>query len=127
MSQIHLAALSGALALAIASGCASLRAQGAPAEYAAGVLVDSSKKMTLYTFDKDPDGRSVCNGPCAANWPPFMANADEKDVAGFTKVKRDDGKLQWAHGGKPLYFWVKDQKPGDRTGDGFNNLWRVAK
>jgi predicted lipoprotein with Yx(FWY)xxD motif len=116
-----------ALATTLAVGCASLRAQGAPADYYDGVLVDYSKKMTLYTFDKDPDGRSVCNGPCAANWPPFMANADEKDVAGFTKVKRDDGKLQWAYKGKPLYFWVKDQKPGDKTGDGFNNVWRIVK
>jgi predicted lipoprotein with Yx(FWY)xxD motif len=35
--------------------------------------------------------------------------------------------LQWAYKGKPLYFWVKDQKPGDKTGDGFNNVWRVVK
>jgi predicted lipoprotein with Yx(FWY)xxD motif len=26
-----------------------------------------------------------------------------------------------------VYFWVKDTKPGDRTGDGFNNVWRLAK
>jgi predicted lipoprotein with Yx(FWY)xxD motif len=69
----------------------------------------------------------VCNGPCAANWPPFVASAADKDVAGFTKVKRDDGTLQWAYKGKPLYFWIKDQKSGDKTGDGFNNVWRVAK
>ena len=27
--------------------------------------------MTLYTFDKDAagSGKSVCNGPCASNWP----------------------------------------------------------
>ena len=118
-----------ALALSIATGCASLRAQGAPAEYEGGVLVDYSKKMTLYTYDKDPDNgtKSDCNGPCAANWPPFIAGAGDKDVAGFTKVKRDDGTLQWAYKGKPLYFWVKDQKSGDKTGDGFNNVWRVVK
>lgn len=129
MNKKFLAAAALALAVSIAAGCASLRAQGAPAEYDGGVLVDYSKKMTLYTFDKDPgDGsKSVCNGPCAANWPPFVAGAGDKDVAGFTKVKRDDGALQWAYKGKPLYFWVKDQKPGDKTGDGFNNVWRVAK
>ena len=32
-------------------------------------LVDAGG-MTLYTLDKDPDGKSVCNGPCAVNWPP---------------------------------------------------------
>jgi predicted lipoprotein with Yx(FWY)xxD motif len=127
MRRIYLATAAAALSLTLATGCASLRAQGAPAEYSGGVLVDTSKKMTLYTFDKDPEGRSVCNGPCAANWPPFIAAAGDKDVAGFTKVKRDDGAMQWAYKGKPLYFWVKDQKPGDKTGDGFNNVWRVVR
>jgi len=129
MRNMLLTAFVLAFAVSVAAGCASLRAQGAPAEYEGGVLVDYSKKMTLYTFDNDPSNgtKSVCNGPCAANWPPFVAGAADKDVAGFTKVKRDDGTLQWAYNGKPLYFWVKDQKPGDKTGDGVNNVWRVAK
>jgi hypothetical protein len=29
--------------------------------------------------------------------------------------------------GMTLYHWSKDTKPGDRTGDGFNNAWRLAK
>jgi predicted lipoprotein with Yx(FWY)xxD motif len=129
MRRIYLAAAALALAVSITTGCASLRAQGAPADYSDGVLVDYSKKMTLYTFDKDPgDGsKSVCVGQCAVAWPPFVAGAADANVAGFTKVKRDDGTLQWAYKGKPLYFWVKDQKPGDKTGDGFNNVWRVVK
>ena len=28
---------------------------------------------------------------------------------------------------QPLYFWAKDQKPGDQTGQGVNNVWQVAK
>ena len=53
----------------------------------------------------------------------------EGETAGadYSVVTRDDGRKQWAYKGKPLYFWAKDQKPGDRTGDGFNNVWRVAK
>lgn len=127
MTRTDLAAAVLALTLGAAGGCASLWRPGAPAQHDGGVLVDRSKKMTLYTYDKDPDGRSACNGPCAVNWPPFIAPAGDKDVGGFAKVKRDDGALQWAYKGKPLYFWVKDQKPGDKTGDGFNNLWRVAR
>jgi predicted lipoprotein with Yx(FWY)xxD motif len=26
-----------------------------------------------------------------------------------------------------LYFWAKDQKAGDRTGDGFNGVWHLAR
>ena len=37
--------------------------------------------------------------------------------------------LTWAGQGeaKPVYFWAKDQKAGDRTGDGVNGVWRLAK
>ena len=42
-------------------------------------------------------------------------------------VTRDDGSKQWAYKGKPVYFWSKDQKAGDRTGDGVTNAWRLAR
>jgi predicted lipoprotein with Yx(FWY)xxD motif len=29
--------------------------------------------------------------------------------------------------GKSLYLWIKDQKAGDKTGDGFNKVWHVAQ
>ena len=92
-----------------------------------GVLAGSNG-MTLYTFDKDAagSGKSVCNGPCATNWPPLAAAADAQAEGDYSIVTRDDGSRQWAHKGKPLYFWIKDQKPGDKTGDGVNKLWRVA-
>ena len=31
-----------------------------------------------------------------------------------------------AYRGKPVYLWAKDQKPGDKTGDGVNKVWHVA-
>ncbi|WP_367280504.1 hypothetical protein [Ramlibacter sp.] len=31
---------------------------------------------------------------------------------------------QWALRGKPVSYWVRDSKPGERSGDGFNNVWR---
>jgi predicted lipoprotein with Yx(FWY)xxD motif len=93
-----------------------------------GVLTNAAG-MTLYTFDKDAagSGKSTCNGPCATNWPPLAAPADAKVAGDYGIVTRDDGAKQWAYKGMPLYLWAKDQKPGDRTGDGFNNVWRVAK
>jgi len=36
--------------------------------------------------------------------------------------------LQWTtKSGKPLYFYAKDTKPGDRLGDNMNNVWKVVK
>ena len=124
MSMIRtIAAAAFALAL---TACASMG--GAPTQESGGVLTNSAG-MTLYTFDNDPagGGKSVCNGPCATNWPPLMADAGASASGNYTIITRDDGSKQWAYKGKPLYLWVQDKKPGDRTGDGFRNVWRVAK
>jgi predicted lipoprotein with Yx(FWY)xxD motif len=43
-------------------------------------------------------------------------------------IARDEGKKQLAYKGLPLYFWTKDVKPGDKTGDGRSEgAWKVAK
>ena len=89
-------------------------------------LVDS-KGMTLYTFDKDAGGKSMCNGPCAENWPALVAADDAKPNAEMTIVVRDDGKKMSAYKGKPLYTFIKDTAPGETNGDGFlNGAWHMA-
>jgi predicted lipoprotein with Yx(FWY)xxD motif len=82
--------------------------------------------MTLYVFDRDATGKSNCNGQCAVNWPPLIADTDAKTSGSFSFVTRDDGRKQWAYKGKPLYSWSKDKNPGDVTGDGINSVWHVA-
>jgi predicted lipoprotein with Yx(FWY)xxD motif len=110
------------------AACASMTAQADPAMVADGVLVGPNG-MTLYTFDRDAmgSGKSACNGPCATNWPPLMAAADAMPTSDWTIVMRDDGGHQWAYRGKPVYYWAKDAKPGDRTGDNFNNMWHLVR
>lgn len=114
------------LCTALLGACASM--SNAPAKVADGVLTGANG-MTLYTFDRDAagSGKSVCNGPCATNWPPLMAAQADKPSGDYTVIVRDDGQRQWAFKGKPLYFWAKDTKPGDKTGDGFNKVWQAAR
>lgn len=98
-----------------------------PAMTKDGMLVDH-KGMTLYTFNKDAAGKSMCNDKCAANWPPLMAASADKSKGDWTVIKRDDGKMQWAYYGKPLYTFVMDKKAGDMTGEGkMDGAWHVAK
>lgn len=125
---MKLSATLASLALAATLGACASTPAGAPAKVAEGALVGPNG-MTLYTFDRDAagTGKSVCNGPCAANWPPLMATAGAANSGDWTVVTRDDGGRQWAYKGKPVYYWVKDAKPGDRTGDGVNNAWRIAR
>ncbi|MGE5472350.1 MAG: hypothetical protein ACM3X0_16260 [Bacteroidota bacterium] len=117
------------LAAATLSACASYQSHAAAPATATGDILTGSNGMTLYVFDKDAagSGKSLCNGPCAANWPPLYAMDGAMSSGDYTLVMRDDGKNQWAFRGKPLYYWSKDSKAGDRTGEGFNNVWHVAK
>ena len=120
--------LSSLALAALLSACASMSGGDAPAKTADGVLVGPNG-MTLYTFDRDAtgSGKSVCNGPCATNWPPLAAASGANASGDWTVVTRDDGSRQWAYKGKPVYYWAKDAKPGDRTGDNVNNVWRLAR
>jgi predicted lipoprotein with Yx(FWY)xxD motif len=117
-------------AVAVAGFASIASAQTGPAmtgDSAKGKVLTDSKGMTLYVFDKDADGKSVCNGPCATNWPPLMVSGDAKADGPYTIVVRDDGGKQWAYKGKPLYTWIKDTKPGDISGDGVaGNAWHIA-
>lgn len=118
-----------AAAFVTLAACSSMSPEPvAPAKVADGVFTDI-KGMTLYTFDKDTvPGKSACNGPCATNWPPLMVTEGSSGSGEWSIVTRDDGKKQWAYKGKPVYSWIKDTKPGDKTGEGAGgNTWHVAK
>lgn len=98
-----------------------------PAMMKDGMMVDS-KGMTLYTFDQDKGGKSMCNDKCTENWPPMMAPMGAKPEGKWTVIKRDDGTMQWAHDGKPMYTFKMDTKPGDKNGDGkMNGAWHITQ
>ena len=117
-----------AISLLVSAAFAAFSVMAAAPMVSGGKLA-GSKGMTLYTFDKDVagSGKSVCNDACATNWPPLFAMDGDVASGDYSIITRDDGKKQWALKGKPLYYWSKDQKPGDMTGDGVNNVWHVAK
>ena len=128
VTKIHRLALA-LLAAAALTACSAYETRpAAPAMVSNGMLTGGNG-MTLYTFDKDAagSGKSVCNGPCATNWPPFHAKDGDTASGDYSIITRDDGKKQWALNGKPVYFFARDTKPGERSGDNFNNVWRLAK
>jgi len=117
------------LTAGLLAACSTYQTRAAAPAMASAGMLTGSNGMTLYVFDKDAagSGKSLCNGPCAANWPPLYAQENDMASGDYSIVTRDDGKKQWAFKGKPLYFWAKDMKAGDKTGDGFNNVWHVAR
>ena len=98
----------------------------APVTSKNGMLVDSAKHMTLYTYDKDSMNKSNCGSVCMVAWPAFMAPSNAKASGQFAVFKREDGKYQWAMNGKPLYFYANDKEMGDKHGDNKGGDWHVV-
>src|SRR5438067_13615217 len=96
------------------------------------ILVDD-KGMTLYLFVADTGTASTCYTSCANIWPPVLTNGAPQAGTGADKSKlgtttRTDGKVEVTYAGHPLYYFIKDKKAGDTTGqgiNGFGGLWWV--
>ncbi|WP_196260272.1 COG4315 family predicted lipoprotein [Pelagibacterium limicola] len=92
-----------------------------------GDVIADAEGFVLYTFRNDAPGVSNCYDQCAQNWPPFFAEEGATEGDGYTLVTRNDGTVQWAKEGMPLYYWVGDTEPGQTTGDGVGGNWDVAR
>ena len=125
-------------AAAIAMATAAFAAPATMTEpMGAGKVLADAKGMVLYVYDKDTKGAaaSACTGgwwrPCGRLLNPGRhrqgkADGDWTIVNGVDK----DGKTavkQWAFKGLPVYYYVKDAKAGDATGDAVGGTWHVIK
>jgi len=93
------------------------------------ILVDD-KGMTLYLFTTDTPNTSSCYGKCAQFWPPLLTSGAPVGGAGldaskFGTTTRTDGTVQATYNGWPLYYFAKDKKPGDVTGQKVQGTWFV--
>ena len=94
------------------------------------ILVDASG-MTLYLYTKDSPNTTVCYGKCATAWPPLLAPAGSPaagsgvDASKIGTIQRTDGTTQVTYNGWPLYYFAKDHKAGDVTGQGVGSVWYV--
>ena len=92
-------------------------------------LVDS-KGMTLYLYTKDTANTSNCSGQCLVNWPALLTTGAPTagtgvDASLLGTTTRKDGTIQVTYNGIPLYYFFKDQAPGDTNGQGVGNVWYV--
>ncbi|MDX2145564.1 MAG: hypothetical protein SFV19_19585 [Rhodospirillaceae bacterium] len=93
----------------------------------AGVYLTDAKGMALYTYERDTTpGVSACIDDCAKAWPPLAASTTAAPNADWSTLTREDGPVQWAYKGKPLYTYIRDSYPGGALGDFVGNAWRVA-
>jgi predicted lipoprotein with Yx(FWY)xxD motif len=118
--------------LAASTGLAAAQSTVMVQTAANGVsYLTDSKGMTLYYYTKDADGNSACSGGCAGAWPVFYAAnvtvPSSLKASDFGTITRADGGKQTTYMGWPLYYWAKDAKAGDMTGEGIGKVWYVLK
>jgi len=95
-----------------------------------GQIVSDADGKTLYLFTKDTKDTSNCYDKCATAWPPLLTTGAPKagagaDAALLGTTVRKDGATQVTYAGWPLYYFVKDQKAGDATGQDVGGVWYV--
>ncbi len=95
------------------------------------VLVDG-KGMTLYDSKNDTRKQSNCDAACQENWPPLLteqipAFGTGVNVGRIGTIAYDSTYEQVTYNDLPLYYFAKDEKPGDFFGQGIDGVWQVVK
>jgi predicted lipoprotein with Yx(FWY)xxD motif len=98
---------------------------------ALGKFVADGSGNTLYLLTKDTKGTSNCYDKCAQSWPPAIPDGaptlkDGVDATVISMTTRTDGSKQLTYNGWPLYYFAKDAKPGDTTGQAVGGVWWVV-
>lgn len=89
------------------------------------VLVDANGH-TVYMFSPDSPGKSTCDSSCLQYWPPVTSTKAASSVTGkVASTATTAGGTVATVSGWPVYTFIQDQKPGDVTGEGFNDFGGV--
>jgi predicted lipoprotein with Yx(FWY)xxD motif/plastocyanin len=96
-----------------------------------GSFLADDKGMTLYLYTKDTPNTSNCYDSCAQAWPPLLTQGAPTagtgvDASLLGTTTRTDGSSQVTYNGWPLYYFAKDQKAGDVTGQNVGKVWFVV-
>src|SRR5256885_7750064 len=89
-------------------------------------LVDE-KGMTVYLFVADTTKESTCYTQCATIWPPVLTDGAPQAGTGVQAsplgtTTRTAWKVEVTYARHPLYYFIKDKKPGDVTGPGIHGF-----
>ena len=104
-----------------------------------GQYIADSEGMALYMFEADTRGEgeaaaeTTCYDDCAEAWPPLIAQdpqaGDQAQTDLIGTIERRDGEMHVTYGGWPLYYFVRDEAPGDTSGhdvEGFGAEWYLV-
>jgi predicted lipoprotein with Yx(FWY)xxD motif len=132
-SAVGIALVAGLLLIATAQAArSSASASGARAlvtlrKTGIGSVLADSRGRTLYLFEKDRNGVSMCNSACAKFWPRLTSHGSPRAGKGvrqsllrLTRVRNGVGDVTYA--GHPLYTFIGDKRAGQTSGEGLDNF-----
>jgi predicted lipoprotein with Yx(FWY)xxD motif len=96
-----------------------------------GDILIGANGMVVYIYTPDGADTSTCAGGCLKAWPavktsgtPQAGTGVDQTMLGTTKAS--DGSTMVTYNHHPLYYWVKDTKPGMTSGQGVGSVWYVV-
>jgi len=100
-----------------------------------GRVLFDGRGHVLYAFTRDKNGRSACYAACAKAWPVYYAKGTLRAGTGIKRsligtTKRRDGRGQVTYAGRPLYYYVKDRRPGQilcQNVAEFGGTWLIVR
>ena len=100
-------------------------------EFGEYIADGEGNSLYLFTNDTRGAGESTCNGECAETWPALTIDPDEEtlevgdglDADLLGSLEREDGTIQVAYNGWPLYRFSGDEAAGDTNGQGVGDTW----
>jgi predicted lipoprotein with Yx(FWY)xxD motif/cytochrome c2 len=121
------AAVAVALSLSAAQEAGEVTVQTAQHEEIGTYLTDAEGR-SLYLFTRDSENTSTCTDQCAENWPPLLVEGEPMAGQGVATsllgtTERDDGSTQVTYNGWPLYYFARDESPGEIAGQGVGDPW----
>jgi predicted lipoprotein with Yx(FWY)xxD motif len=101
------------------------------AEY--GQILTDGDGRSLYLFTTDTQGQGdtpaqvSCEGDCLAAWPPLYSDgepqAGENVDAALLGTIEHDGQSMVTYNGWPLYYYARDEEPGQTNGQNVGGNW----
>jgi predicted lipoprotein with Yx(FWY)xxD motif len=94
---------------------------------ALGTILVDSRGHTLYLFEKDRHGVSMCGPACKSYWPLLTSRRLPRAGKGVHQSllrlgRAHNGVRQVVYAGHPLYTFVGDKRAGQTTGEGLSNF-----
>jgi predicted lipoprotein with Yx(FWY)xxD motif len=100
-----------------------------------GRILSNGRGRALYLFTADDGKGSNCSGDCATAWPPYIVKS--KPIVGpgakrglIGTTRRNDGTLQATYAGHPVYYYIRDNQPGEvlcQAVSEFGGYWYVLR